>query len=254
MSMEVPNEIAHYLLGPWLIGTCVELVFQGVLLAQFAKYFTVFPGDPPSLKTFVGVLLVLTCLKSADAFAIIWHLMISEFGNPVSFYLGVRYWYHGCNGIFAHTIAVYVQSYYCFRLFVLCRRWYLVAAVSVLLFLSYAVIWVGTMLSVQGNGQEAAAWFVAYPALVLAGDCVLTATTAHYLLKSRRVTPSSAGLLKALTVLVFQTAAPAAICAILTFILALTFPNRYPSARIAVSHGPNIVLAKLYAFSLMTGR
>ncbi|KAJ7607532.1 hypothetical protein FB45DRAFT_1131328 [Roridomyces roridus] len=278
MSMEMPSDIAEYILGPWLIqliGTCVDLVFQGVLLAQFAKYFTMFPGDPPSLKIYVGVLLVLTCLKSMDAFAIIWRFIIprTSLSNPKAFYFEVGgSWYTGSTGAFGHTIALYVQSYYCFRLFVLCRRWYLVAAVSVLLLMSYVVMLIGvslraapasalkvtplrvsqTALSFQGRVLSSQTWCTRSVFTASVGGRVrLDRDDGVLPPQGRRVSPSSAGLLKALTVLAFQTAAPAVFCALLTFILSVVFPNRYDYVRATVAQGPNILLPELYAFSLM---
>ncbi|KAJ7158343.1 hypothetical protein C8R43DRAFT_948646 [Mycena crocata] len=67
----------------------------------------------------------------------------------------------------------------------------------------------------------------------------------------REVLPQSVGILNALIRLTFQTAALATACALTNFVLSLTFPEVYPTARATASLASDIVLSNLYAFSMM---
>ncbi|KAJ7158333.1 hypothetical protein C8R43DRAFT_948638 [Mycena crocata] len=70
-------------------------------------------------------------------------------------------------------------------------------------------------------------------------------------LSRREVLPQSVGILNALIRLTFQTAALATACALTNFVLSLTFPEVYPTARATASLASDIVLSNLYAFSMM---
>ncbi|KAJ7609726.1 hypothetical protein DFH06DRAFT_1344260 [Mycena polygramma] len=59
------------------------------------------------------------------------------------------------------------------------------------------------------------------------------------------------GVLNALIRLTFQTAAPATVCAFIGFVFSLTFPNVVPHARVVGTLASNVILPKLYAFSMM---
>ncbi|KAJ7890253.1 hypothetical protein B0H13DRAFT_2666030 [Mycena leptocephala] len=247
---------AEYLIGPFLIGTSVELVLQGVVSTQFVKYFGTYRDDPLTLKAYVAGLALMTYALSIYMFVIVWYLFAVRFGTVL---LGVPHTNEtvmtGCSGIMRAVIGLYVQAYFCSRLFLLSRKWYNVAALASIFVGSFVANLVGTLYVVFG-GIEAfpiveRCFDIALP-LNMVGDIALTSSTAYFLIKYKKnVLPQSVGVLNALVRLTFQTAAPATICAFVNFVVSLTFPNVYPSARIFAATTFNIVLPKLAAFSMM---
>ncbi|KAJ7726845.1 hypothetical protein DFH07DRAFT_970374 [Mycena maculata] len=254
----MPNREAEYLFGPGLIGTCIELVLQGVLSTQFVKYFGTYHNDPLILKAMVGILVLLTYLRSMQVFTTIWFQLVVNFGDleaAMGLITGAPgIWFVDTIGVFASMITVYVQSYFCYRLLIISKNRYLVATLSVLFIACFIFIVIATHYIFQGleHLTQVAFWFNIYLPVVMVADITLTTSTAYFLIKYKEhVSKQSAGLLDALIRLTIQTAAPATLCALLNFVVALTFPNVYPSARSMASAAPNIVLPKLYAFSMM---
>jgi hypothetical protein len=77
---------------------------------------------------------------------------------------------------------------------------------------------------------------------------LITLSTAYFLLRTKKyVLPQTVGIISALVRLTFQTAAPAAICAMFN----LVFSQVYSGNDNLVSTGFNQALPKLYGFSMM---
>ncbi|KAJ7890254.1 hypothetical protein B0H13DRAFT_2531306 [Mycena leptocephala] len=252
----MPNP-AEYIAGPWLIGTSVELVLQGVVSTQFVKYFGTYRDDPLAMKAYVAGLAVMTCSLSIQMFVIVWYLFAVRFGTFL--FLGTPHAYEtmltGSSGIVRAVIGLYVQAYFCSRLFLLSKKWYIVAPLATIFGTTFVANLLGICYYIFGEANNfpmVEKWFdIALP-LNMAGDIALTTSTAYFLIKYKKnVLPQSVGILNALIRLTFQTAAPATICAFVNFVVSLTFPNVYPSARAFAATAFNIVLPKLAAFSMM---
>jgi len=90
--------------------------------------------------------------------------------------------------------------------------------------------------------------FTAYLSAVFAGNLILSATTAYFLLKVKlNCHPQSVGLVSAVVRLTFQTAAPATLCAMLNLI----FSQVYTGDDGVVATAFNMAMPKLYAISMM---
>ncbi|KAJ7339714.1 hypothetical protein DFH08DRAFT_875425, partial [Mycena albidolilacea] len=89
----------------------------------------------------------------------------------------------------------------------------------------------------------------AHPGSVFAGDIILSLTTAYFRLTSRKdVHPQTAGLINGLIRLTFQTATPAALCAMFNLIFSQISVTDVHSI---VPTAFNMPLPKLYAVSMM---
>ncbi|KAJ6562534.1 hypothetical protein B0H19DRAFT_1260104 [Mycena capillaripes] len=254
--MNAPNLEAEYLIGPWLIGTCIELVFQGIISTQFVKYFTRYRDDPLALKVFVGGLVLLTYALSIQMFTILWTLFAVHFGTlqGVVPHASVG-WLTASSGVVRATVGLYVQGYFCSRLFLLSKKSYIVVAMAIIFVVAFVANVVAAYFYIfqgaDGIFQVEKCYNIYLP-LTMVGDLILTFSTAYFLIKCKKnVLPQSVGILNALIRLTFQTAVPATICAFINFIFSLTFPNVYPGARATASTASNIVLPKLYALSMM---
>ncbi|KAJ7452950.1 hypothetical protein FB451DRAFT_1409227 [Mycena latifolia] len=59
------------ILGPWIIGSSLDLFLQGVLSCQFVNYYTWYSNDKGHLRIIVGILALGTYLKSIQVFAVV---------------------------------------------------------------------------------------------------------------------------------------------------------------------------------------
>ncbi|KAF7360854.1 hypothetical protein MSAN_01114800 [Mycena sanguinolenta] len=213
LTSEQVQEV-HFALGPWLIGSCVELLFQGVLSCQFTNYFSYYKDDTRAMKIVVAILAVLTTLKSMQSFAIIWVTFISYFGDVDGAILlnytawvsrllilliarlnertvasrqstngELRYWDSMSNVISASACESSP------------KRWYVVVPVVLLFFFALLAMVVATYFIVKQNNRLIADWFAAHLSSVFAGDIILSLSTAYFLLKTRKdVLPQTVGL------------------------------------------------------------
>ncbi|KAJ7702761.1 hypothetical protein B0H17DRAFT_1042948 [Mycena rosella] len=243
------SRLAMAWLGPWLVGGCLDLLLQGVLFCQFVSYITYYRDDKGSFRIAVAVLALLTTLKSIHAFAIMWIQYIVYFGDlPGAILLNYTTWWQSGNPLMVAIIGVYVQAYFCFRLWVISKRWYVVAPIATLFFFAFLAIVVATYFISTADGPKIAHWFAAHLSSVFVGDITLSFATAFFLLKTKKnVLPETVGLISALIRLTFQTAAPAALCAMFNLI----FSQVNPGGSGITSTAFNMALPKLYAISMM---
>ncbi|KAJ7099998.1 hypothetical protein B0H15DRAFT_770813 [Mycena belliarum] len=251
MSDAITAEQRHqinFLIGPWLIGTCLELLLQGILCSQFSNYYSYYSDDHTGIRVAVGVLALITVLKSIQSFALIWIQNIVFFGDlQGAILLNYTTWWQSGNPLMVAVIGFYVQCYFCWRLWVISRNWFVVIPVAAIFIFALLSIVVATYFITIADGPQIGKWFASHLSSVFAGDMILCLTTAYFLLKSRRsVLPQTMGLINALLKLAFLTALPAALCAMFNLIFSQVFHDEA-----LVSTAFNMMLPKLWAISMM---
>ncbi|KAJ7872796.1 hypothetical protein B0H14DRAFT_159213 [Mycena olivaceomarginata] len=236
-------------LGPWLVGGCLDLFLAGILATQFVNYFTWYRDDKTWIRIIVVVLLVMNALKSVQAFAVIWVQNIVYFGDlQGAILLNYTTWWQTGNPLMVAICGFYVQSYFCYRLWVISKRWYIVALVYTVFCFAFLSMVVATYFITVVNIPQISDWFAAHLSSVFAGDVLMSSLTAYFLIDSKNdVLPQTVGLINSLVRLTFQTATPAAICALFN----LAFSQKNPGGSGIVSTAFNMMLPKLYAISMM---
>ncbi|KAF7304089.1 hypothetical protein MIND_00640400 [Mycena indigotica] len=254
-----PPSLAHpaaYILGPWLIGTCLELILQGVISGQLVKYFTVFStSDPRSLRIYVAFLTFLTVVKSGLNFGLLWRKCIINFGrlnDPSDSDLVA------IQAMLMAFIALYVQGWYLHRLFRFSNSNVLIVIpVGLVLLLGFIMTIVAGAVRIASSGRRFNAivtYYAIYLPLVMSGNIILTFVTGYLLVrhrKSHNVLPEDEHLVTTGLRLSLQTAAFPTILSIIAFAFSLRFPDPYPTARSQACIGVNMVLCKVWAFSVM---
>ncbi|GLB39972.1 hypothetical protein LshimejAT787_0704820 [Lyophyllum shimeji] len=245
-------QLAIFILGPWLIGCFIDVLLQGILFCQFSHYFGRYPDDGIGNRLAVTGLLILTTLKSVHSFASSWVLFIIHFKDLTgAIALNYTAWWLTSSGLMVASIGIYVQAFFCHRLWVISwKNYWVLAPIIVVLLFAYVSICLATYYISQGAqaGPHIATWFAAHLSSVFAGDLLITLSTAYFLLRSRKdLLPQTVGLINALIRLTFQTAAPAAMCAMFNLI----FSQIYSGDNKLISSAFNQTLPKLYAFSMM---
>ncbi|KAJ7032420.1 hypothetical protein C8F04DRAFT_1261959 [Mycena alexandri] len=253
----VPFRAVALLLGPWMIGSCLDVFLQGVLSCQFVNYYNWFGDDDRALRLIVAVLALGTYLKSAQALfysAVIWIKFVVFFNDfETASVLSFTGWWESGNALMVAAIGLYVQTYFCYRLWVISKRkWYIVAPIQALCVFGFLAVSVVTHYVDIQNVAPIPPWYAAHMASVFAGDVLITCTTAYFLLSARKqVLPQTAGFLNSLIRLSFQTAAPASFCAFLYLVfsqLDISTGTPAPSSIMTIFNMP---LPKLYAISMM---
>ncbi|KAJ7142632.1 hypothetical protein C8R44DRAFT_602882 [Mycena epipterygia] len=238
----------NLLLGPWLVGCCLDLLFQGTLLVQFMNYFSWYQDDKGALKAVVGGLFLLTTLKSIQSFVILWIQFIVFFGDVEgAIKLDFTTWWQSGNPLMVAVIGLYVHSYFCYRLYIISGTAYVVAPVAIIFLFAFLSVIIATYYIVANDDTAIGNWCASHLSSVFAGDLILSATTAFFLIRSAGVHPQTIGLMEALIRLTFQTAAPAALCAMFNLIFSLL----YTADQALISTAFNMPLPKLYAMSMM---
>jgi len=246
------RQLSIFILGPWMIGCFLDLLLQGILFGQFSEYLNSYPSDTIGTRLAVAGLVIITTLKSAHTFGSTWILFVLHFKDlDGAIALNYTAWWLTGSGLMVASIGIYVQIFFCHRLWIISKKnkWIVSTILGVLLF-AYVSCCVATFYISEGvsAGPHIATWFAAHLSSVFAGDFLITLSTAYFLLQSRKeALPPTAGVINALLRLTFQTAAPAALCAMLN----LVFSQIYKGQNKLISTAFNQGLAKLYAFSMM---
>jgi len=243
---------AEYLIGPWLIGSFVDILFQGVLFCQFAHYFEFYRDDKPQLWFNVFGLMVITTLKSIQAFALAWIQNVLYFNDlDGAVLLSYTTWWQSGNPLMVACIALYVQAFFLHRLYrVSGNNSWVVAPITVLILFAFCSICLATYYITKGAdyGPKIALWFAANLATAFAGDLSITCSIAFFLLRSKKyVLPRTSSAIDYLVRLTISSAAPASLCAMFNLI----FSQVYSGSNVLISTAFNQALPKLYAMSMM---
>lgn len=237
-----------YLLGPWVIGCFLDFLFQGILFCQFVNYFTWYPKDKTFLKVIVAILVIMTTLKSIQCFFIVWMQNVIYF-TDLEGALSLTYttWWQSGNPLMVACIDAYVQVYFLYRLYAISRQIFVVLPVAIILLFAFIAQIMATYYITIPDGLKIQQWFAAHLSTVFAGDLLITAFSVYFLLKARkRSLNQTKHLVDQLIRICFQSAAPAAICAMLNLITSQVWDDERIISTIF-----NTSLPKLYAISMM---
>ncbi|KAJ6541461.1 hypothetical protein B0H19DRAFT_315954 [Mycena capillaripes] len=245
-------------LGGWDLTVSAVLFLQGVLCAQFAHYTHVNKRDSVWLKIFVASLALLTTLKTIQALAVMWIQNVTLFHNVhAASSLWATCWVPKLSPVFESVTAIYVQSFFCRRLWTISRNAYIV--VVCMISFTFALVSGGVaafFIFTDISSPKTSIWMSPHLGAVLCGDLLLTGSTVFYLLRhSKSVLPRgpTAPILSSLRRLTIQSAAPAAFCALIDFISAAlvhALPG-HPPVWSMISSGSNTVLPQLYVWAAM---
>ncbi|KAJ7597970.1 hypothetical protein C8J56DRAFT_1109555 [Mycena floridula] len=227
---------AVFLVGPWLLGSFLDVFLQGILMCQFAHYWSWYKEDRLFLKLTVAGLAILTILKSFQCIAIVWIQNVLHLGDlEGAVRLIMTKWWQAGNPLMVATICLYAQAFFLSRLYIISQKKWIVIPLGLVFLTAYALM---VMAYIYTTTQVTR----------LAGDILMSLATTYYLLKSR-----NSGLRRTMSVidslvrLTLSSAAPAAFCAMLNLI----FSQIYPGTENLISTAFNQALPKLYAISIL---
>ncbi|KAJ6578158.1 hypothetical protein B0H19DRAFT_1230024 [Mycena capillaripes] len=256
------------------LAISANVFLQGVLCAQFAHYTNANKRDSLWLKLFVTGLAVLTTLKTMQILGVRWMQNVTLFEDPGTvFLLWTTHWLPKLTPILEALIAVYVQSFFCRRLWTIAGNVYIV----ILCMIAFAFALVSGIVAVfftftEMSSPKYGSWMSIHLGAALCADLLLTGSTTFYLLRhSKTVLPRgpTATILNSLLRVTIQasetfsmreilltirhkSAAPAALCAFINFVaVVLLYKHTAIPVSATIGGGSNTVLPQLYAWSAM---
>ncbi|KAF7304032.1 hypothetical protein MIND_00634500 [Mycena indigotica] len=242
-------------LGARLIGTGLDVLLLGLVSNQVCTYAAEYGStDGVYLRLYVAGLASLVWAKSLVNLVYVWEKFITRFGDPTNVLPAISTYENrlvGSLAILVVTTVCYGQLYYIYRLYSLSRKnVYITATLTLILVaafvLSFASATSFATLGVVGAQRTSKLVRAAYP-LIIIGDISLSFITAYFLLRFRQnAFAATANKLTRLIVLVFQTAAPATIIAVVDCVLIYVLPSLS-----AIPSSFLMTLANLWAFSVM---
>ncbi|KAJ6449042.1 hypothetical protein C8R47DRAFT_1330049 [Mycena vitilis] len=236
------------ILGGSNLAAFADVFFQGILIAQFARYTNINTRDSRLMKFYVAGLALLTTAKTTQYIAVVWLLNVKH--------IGIALWYSSwashASLITEAAIAIYVQIFLCHRLWILSHNRYVVVLTMALLLVAAAAACVATALF---QTTFSTIWTAIHLGFAMSGDFFLAGNTVFYLLRhSRTVLPRgpTAGILNSLVRVTLQSAIPASLCALTDFVFTmLLFKGIGMPGSLIMSSIVNTILPKLWAWSAM---
>ncbi|KAJ6489916.1 hypothetical protein C8R45DRAFT_868062, partial [Mycena sanguinolenta] len=237
----------------------MDIFLQGILLTQFVHYFTTYPDDKLAFRVYVGILVLISILKTIHSFAVVWIQSIVWFSDlEGAILLNYTTWWQSGTPLMTAICGFYVQLYFCYRLWVISKKLHVVIPLATLFLFGFLSMVVGTYYITVTNLPQISHWFAAHLGSVFAADVLMTSCTAYFLISSKsNVLPQTVGLINSLVRLTFQTAAPAAIwqvhCPLISThaMFNLAFSQLPGSKYGIISTAFNEMIPKLYAISMM---
>ncbi|KAJ7739154.1 hypothetical protein B0H16DRAFT_1891120 [Mycena metata] len=247
----IPSLLTFYL-GGWDLAICTDLILQGIIFAQIAHYTTLYKKDVLARHAFVAVLLLITTLKSAQGIVILWIQNVEYFMNfNAALSMSTDSWTTELNLTLVALIAFYVQLFFCKRLWGISKNVHIVALVVALFVFALVAAIVSSVFTFAGQLKNVT-WIEIHLGTVFTGDVLLCGSTIYFLLyHSKHASLETAGKLNSITKLTFQSAAPAAVCALISLVGTLAWDRTTPNAYVMLAIIANNVLPKLYAISAM---
>ncbi|KAI0267869.1 hypothetical protein BC834DRAFT_62804 [Gloeopeniophorella convolvens] len=235
---------------PILLGTLLNWCMYGILLVQVYLYSYYFPDDRRALKFLVYFILIIETVQTALTGVDIFYWFANGFGNVI--HLNNVYISFADTPVIAAFISLIIQSFFCYRIWVLEKSlWWLVAVIEAI---SGAQAVGGIVGGIKGhiNGTFSDAHqSIKFVYVWLIGDAVadiLIAVSLTYLLLRSRTRGhqfSSNSMLVKLVRLTIETNAASATVAIFSLVVFVGWQkNNY-------FYVPTAILGKIYSNTLL---
>ncbi|KAJ6457222.1 hypothetical protein C8R45DRAFT_1032965 [Mycena sanguinolenta] len=193
----------------------------------------------------------MTAVRCCQCLAIMWIQNVTLFGNvEAAAQMWERDWVSKMDVMLEATGAIYVQIFFCCRLWAISQNAYIVIVCLIFFILGLVSAVVGTLFLFTGSMTTTAGW-------VLCGDLLLTGSTVFYLLRHSNASVVSrspfAIKMKLLLRLTIQSAAPAAMCTLTNFVadIQLYVTETQDPQSLMVGFITTLTVPQLYAWSAM---
>ncbi|KZP05243.1 hypothetical protein FIBSPDRAFT_1054189 [Athelia psychrophila] len=108
------KNVAEIGLGPMLIGTMLDILLYGIMIAQVHTYFTTFPKDRKLFKCFVMFLLLANALNVLFDAVYVYQTLVVHYGDTP--YLMTANWVFATDPAMTGIISSSVQFFFAWRI------------------------------------------------------------------------------------------------------------------------------------------
>ncbi|KAL4253441.1 hypothetical protein ABKN59_002070 [Abortiporus biennis] len=244
LTMLPPAAVAH---GPGLIGTMLNVMLYGIMVAQTVMFFNTYDKDRFFIKTLVVVLFVADTINCVFDIAWIYNILINHFNDLDA--LATADWVFATDPAMVGIIATIVQLFFAWRVKVLTKHNWVVLLIF-LTSLCSMLGGIGTAIAISIVPEFI--HFQKFEVIVIIWligaaicDSSITIALTLYLRKHKTGFQGTDTLLNKLIRLTVQNGAICAVWAIIDLIVYLASPTGLHLAF-------NFPLAKLYTNSLMS--
>ncbi|KAJ6479243.1 hypothetical protein C8R47DRAFT_1198279 [Mycena vitilis] len=200
-------------LGPWVLGAFTDCILLGVVFCQVVTFYTT--RSPRKTTPFqqycfwlVAVVLCLSVLKTCQEIAVVWVQNVHDFADPDTARLRVATaWWQVSTPLMTGVIGCVVQSFFCFRFWLLSRDFrsrYLVVPIVCSMTVGITGICFTVYHILSGDVKAKVMWLLIHLIGVFIADFLITTGTIVILRKSASGLPSTNLLVNRLLRLVFE--------------------------------------------------
>ncbi|CAK5282126.1 unnamed protein product [Mycena citricolor] len=181
--MSSPQQFVNYALGGWELAVCSSLLLQGVLLGQTARYLAngFHRTDPTIMRVWVAGLLVLSLGRNLFGIQLMYEQDTAHYLNfPAALgeWLSARF---DASFLISGVLVYYVQMFFCWRLWTLCRQIWLPSAFALL----FSAGLVCSILAVPlAHMKQPVRWAAAYLSVYFVSDFLLCGSMMFFLLSA----------------------------------------------------------------------
>ncbi|KAF7297163.1 hypothetical protein MIND_00949400 [Mycena indigotica] len=256
-------------LGPWVLGGFLDSVLMGVIFCQVVTYYrTRAPAESAVQRFYNAVVFAvfgLSVLKTAQCIAVVWVQNVMDYANPdVARLLVAKAWWQVSMPLMTAVIGTTVQSFFCFRYYMLSHNWTLCVPIICAMCVGLAGVCLSLANILSGNAKAKVMWLLAshlVPLIfvgdlkrsqvhligVFVADFLITAGTIHSLQRRSAGLQRTALLINRLLRLVFESAIPPTVVATIDLIMTQTLGQAHLLWHMLL----NIALGKVYVVSLL---
>ncbi|CAK5282141.1 unnamed protein product [Mycena citricolor] len=252
--MSSPQQFVNYALGGWELAVCSSLLLQGVLLGQTARYLAngFHRTDPTIMRVWVAGLLVLSLGRNLFGIQLMYEQDTAHYLNfPAALgeWLSARF---DASFLISGVLVYYVQMFFCWRLWTLCRQIWLPSAFALL----FSAGLVCSILAVPlAHMKQPVRWAAAYLSVYFVSDFLLCGSMMFFLLRdsrSQRVSRDTATVLNRIARITIQSALPSAACALALLASSQKNPDYVAgNSALAITVVLTQLLPMSYAYSAM---
>ncbi|KAG8686574.1 hypothetical protein FRC08_012437, partial [Ceratobasidium sp. 394] len=235
------------ILGPIVIGTFLNVLLWGILIAQVIRYFIVHKRDKTWIKLMVVWVLLLETVNSAFAIGFVYRYTVTLFGDLDA--LGHSHWFFHIQPFMNAIVASTTQGFFAWRITKLTRNVWIGWAIGVSAFIQILVglgTSIGSWIVVEFEKfHKLDATIIMWLVLAATTDVTITCVLTWYLRSHRTGFPHTDDVITKLIRSTVQTGLLTSLWAIgdMTFFLAMHHNNLHLMF--------DMPLSKLYSNSLM---
>ncbi|KAF9023684.1 hypothetical protein BDZ89DRAFT_1162636 [Hymenopellis radicata] len=234
MSEPVALPPLHNTMGALLIGVIVSSALWGITCMQTFQYITIYwKRDSLGLRLLVSATFFFDTLHEILICHTIYMYLVVNFANPTQ--LGVIEWSILAEVVPSALVALLVQGFFAYRVWILSRRnkgrIYLVSLLGALVIAEFtvALIYFGKAwsLKVYSNSFKIRSLSQSMNIVGAVGDIFITASLIFFLHKSKSGMQRSNQVMNSLILFSLNTGLLTSICAFMSLIMILVYPDTF---------------------------